>query len=326
MTRRRRRRNRAAAAGVCVVLVLGAAAGLAVTRPWVSGPATGTPVPTVRYLGVFEPDSPAAYAGINRFARNIGGQPNLVSYYSPWQQPFQRSFAAAAAAHGAITLVQLDPKNVSLAAIAAGQYDPYLSQLGRQVKAFGHRVVLSFGHEMNGYWYSWANTQTGPATFVRAWRHVVDVVRATGASNVTWLWTVNVVQLAQYPKIPDPAAWWPGQSYVDWVGIDGYYHSTSDRFSQVFGPTIVDVRKLTPHDPILISETGAVSPAVQQVAVKDVFAGVRTFGLLGLLWFDENKPDARWRITSPQVFAAFRQQAQRYFRPVSPQPQGSDHS
>ena len=44
MTRRRRRRNRTAVAGVCVVLVLAAAIGLAVTRPWDSGPATGTPV------------------------------------------------------------------------------------------------------------------------------------------------------------------------------------------------------------------------------------------------------------------------------------------
>ncbi|HEY2237899.1 MAG TPA: glycosyl hydrolase [Streptosporangiaceae bacterium] len=313
MTRRRRRRNRTLLAGVGVVLVLAVAIGLVVTRPWESGIPTGTPVPTVRYLGVSESDSPTSYAGTERFAQDIGGRPNVAIYYSQWPQPFQQRFAATAAAHGAATLVQLDPEHISLAAIADGRYDGYLRQFGGQIKAFGHRVVLSFGHEMNGYWYTWANTQTDPATFVRAWRHMVDVVRATGASNVTWLWTVNVVQTEQSPQIPDPRAWWPGPSYVDWVGIDGYYHSTSDTFSQVFGPTIVDVRRLTPA-PILITETGAASSSVQQVAVKDVFAGVRTFGLLGFLWFDENKPGTRWHITSPQVFATFRQQAHRYYK------------
>ena len=231
------------------------------------------------------------------------------------------SFAAQAAAHGATTLVQLDPEKISLTAIADGQFDPYLKKFAAAVKAFGHPVVLSFGHEMNGYWYTWANGNTDPTTFVQAWRHMVDVVRSAGAANVTWLWTVNVVES---PQIPDPKDWWPGPSYVDWVGIDGYYHSTSDSFSQVFGPTIVDVRNLSRNVPILISETGADTPAVQQHAVTDVFAGVRTYGLLGFLWFDINKPGQNWRITSPRVFTAFRQQTQRFFRRPGPQARGSN--
>jgi hypothetical protein len=310
-------------AGTGAVLVL-AAAGLAVTRPWDSGPGTGTPVPTVRYLGASEPDSPRYYTDTDTFAGDIGGRPDLASYYSQWPQLFQEKFAATAAVHGAVTLVQLDPEHISLAAIADGQYDGYLKKFAAQVKAFGHPVVLSFGHEMNGYWYTWANTQTDPATFVRAWRHMVDVVRGAGAANVTWLWTVNVVQTEQSPQIPDPKAWWPGPSYVDWVGIDGYYHSTSDSFSQIFGPTIVDVRNLSSNIPILISETGGATAAIQQHAVTDVFAGVRTYGLLGFLWFDVNKPDGRWRITSPRVFSVFRQQTQRYFRRPSPQARGSN--
>ena len=32
--------------------------------------------------------------------------------------------------------------------------------------------------------------------------------------------------------------WWPGSSYVNWVGIDGYYYSPSDTFTKVFGGTI----------------------------------------------------------------------------------------
>ena len=76
---------------------------------------------------------------------------------------------------------------------------------------------------MNGAWYSWGYTHTSPATFVAAWRHIVDIFRAHGARNVTWLWTVNIIR--RHGKIPNPAPWWPGKSYVTSVGIDAYYLS-----------------------------------------------------------------------------------------------------
>ena len=142
-------------------------------------------------------------------------------YYSGWMERFQAGFAREAARHEAVPLVQIEPTGVSLAAIAAGHYDTYLRSYAAAVKAFGSRVILSFGHEMNGYWYSWGNRHTSPAAFVAAWRHVVTVFRQQGAGNVTWLWTVNVIDARA--GIPSPARWWPGGSYVDMVGIDGYY-------------------------------------------------------------------------------------------------------
>ena len=47
---------------------------------------------------------------------------------------------------------------------------------------------------MNGTWYSWGYRHTSPAVFVAAWRHIVTVFRAAGARNVTWLWTINIIQ------------------------------------------------------------------------------------------------------------------------------------
>jgi nucleotide-binding universal stress UspA family protein len=52
-------------------------------------------------------------------------------------------------------LVQLEPKGVTLASIAAGGSDAYLRSYADAVVAFGHPVILSFGHEMNGNWYPW---------------------------------------------------------------------------------------------------------------------------------------------------------------------------
>jgi len=282
-------------------------------KPWAPKLTPGTQ--SEHYLGVYEPDAPGSYNGINQFAQAIGRQPNLVSYYSSWLEPFAAGFARTAAEHGAVTVVQIDPENVSLASIAAGKYDAYLQSYAADVKAFGGQLVLSFGHEMNGNWYSWAYQHTAPKVFVAAWRHVVIVFRTAGASNVKWLWTVNVIT-AQSVLVANPAPWWPGSSFVNWVGLDGYYYSPLTSFYQVFGPTIVAVRQLT-RDPVLISETGALPGIGQQAKITDLFSGVSAFDLLGFMWFDEDFAGQDWRITSRQVLNTFRQDARAYLRPAT---------
>jgi mannan endo-1,4-beta-mannosidase len=300
----------------CAVVVIGAAVAVLAIR----ARATSSihPVHSVRYLGVFEPDAPYSYADLDQFAQAIGRQPNLVIYYSHWLEPFQVGFAISAAKHGAETVVQIDPNNLSLASIAAGRYDAYLRSYATAVKAFGGQVVLSFGHEMNGNWYSWGYQHTPAKVFVAAWRHIVTVFRAAGARNVTWLWTVNII--AKDGHVPDPASWWPGSSYVNWVGIDGYYYTTSQSFAQVFGPTIVDVRALT-ADPILIAETGASVDAGQAAKITDLFAGIQAYGLLGFAWFDYNDSiqGLDWRLSSPAALGAYRQDAKAFMAsPATP--------
>ena len=125
-----------------------------------------------------------------------------------------------------------------------------------------------------------------------AWRHIVTVFRALGAGNVTWLWTVNIINDTQQRQDPFPGPWWPGSSYVTWVGIDGYYLKPSWQFAPLFGPTIGAVRALT-GDPILIAETGAMPAAGQPAKIADLFAGIHAYGLLGFVWFDSTNSMAR---------------------------------
>jgi mannan endo-1,4-beta-mannosidase len=277
---------------------------------------TALPATPGSYLGVYAAGVPSSYAGVTAFASATGVKPRLVVYYSGWLEPFQTSFAATAAKHGAVPLVQINPSHVSLAAIAAGQYDAYLISYARAVRAYRHPVILGFGHEMNAPWYSWGYTHASPATFVAAWRHLVALFRDAGTRNVTWLWTVNVVKM-KHGDIPGPAPWWPGKSYVNWVGVDGYYLSSSWQFAPVFGPTVFAVRELT-GDPILIAETGATHAVGQPAKIADVFAGIHQYGLLGLVWFDSTDSSGQdFGISSPAAIAAFRQGAKTYIKPSS---------
>jgi mannan endo-1,4-beta-mannosidase len=312
-----RRRYRAKlTAAVCGVA---AVAGLVVFVLQSSDPAvqavipnlpTATPTPhskTGAYIGVFQRSAPESYAGITAFTKATGVSPRVVSYYSGWMESFQTGFAAQAVKHGALPLVQIDPTKISLAAIASGQYDDYLRTYADSVRSFDHKVILGFGHEMNGPWYSWGWTHTRAKVFVAAWRHIVDVFRQQGASNVIWLWTVNV-DPPNDNAIQNPARWWPGSTYVNWVGIDGYYYKPSWTFAPLFGPTIKIVYSLSRLPiPILISEVGA-PRADQPAKIADLFAGIRAYGLLGFVWFDADG-NKDWALTTPAAIAAFRRGA-----------------
>jgi mannan endo-1,4-beta-mannosidase len=253
-------------------------------------------------LGIVRPGVPQSYTPVTHFTVASGVRPNLDVYYSSWYQPFQAKFVWGAAWHGAVTLVQINPTGISLAAIAAGKYDTYLRAYAAAVRSCGRKVILSFGHEMNASWYSWGFTHTSPATFVAAWRHIVTLFRAAAARNVTWLWTVNVTNSSRASPI---APWWPGGHYVTWVGIDGYFYGPSQTFGTVFRPTITAVRALT-SDPVLIAETAAVPAANKSAKVASLFAGVRVYGLLGFVWFDLDK-EQDWRLSDdPAAMAALR--------------------
>ena len=273
------------------------------------------PVRPASYLGIYADGVPRSYAPVESFAAATGVRPNVALYYSGWNEPFQATFATQAAGHGAVPLIQIEPGKTSLRAIAAGGYDAYLESFANAVASFGARtgrgVIIGFAHEPNGPWYRWGFGHATPATWIAAWRHIVNVFRRQGADDVTWLWTVNIIATQQHA--PSPAPWWPGSSYVTWVGIDGYYYKPSWTFASLFGPTIKSVRALT-LDPILISETGA-APAGQPARIGDVFAGVHAYGLLGLVWFDADR--ARdWRLTSGAGTAAFRVGAKTFGRPA----------
>jgi mannan endo-1,4-beta-mannosidase len=274
-----------------------------------------TPAPPSRlphsptgYLGVYERGVPPSYAPIETFARTIGEQPNLVGYYSGWAEKFPSSFAQTLHNHHQIPYVQIDPTYATVSQIAAGAYDQYLETYAESVREFGHAVVIGFGHEMNAPWYTWGykHKDVPPATFVAAWQHIVTLFRAEGADNVTWLWTINV----DTPKTGPIAHWWPGKAYVTWVGIDGYYTRPNDTFSTVFGRTINQVHRIT-NDPILLSETAVSPKTVRFAKITDLFDGLATYRMLGLVWFDMQSDtgvlEEDWQIEgNPPAESAFR--------------------
>jgi hypothetical protein len=265
---------------------------------------------------VSEASETSTYQPVSDFAAEVGRQPDIVLTYTNWDESFPSRLAAEVHAHSATPFVQIEPEHVSLPTIASGADDAYLRSYAGQVRAFGHTVIIGFGAEMNGNWDSWGYGHTKPSVFVATWRHIVNVFRAQGAKNVIWLWTVDATE----PGTGPVQEWWPGGSYVTWVGIDGYYFRRSDTFESSFLPTVGEVRIFT-SKPILLSETGVGQVAGQAAKIPDLFTGVRANHLLGLVWFDRAQNNGlyhqNWRLEPGSAgLAAFRRQLAMYHQPA----------
>lgn len=89
---------------------------------------------------------------------------------------------------------------------------------GQGLRSFGSPVYVTFHHEPDG---ETSRPNGTPHEFVQAWRAFHDVVEAQGATNVIWLWTLTAAAFSEVGS-RGADAWYPGDSYVDHVGADGY--------------------------------------------------------------------------------------------------------
>jgi mannan endo-1,4-beta-mannosidase len=281
-----------------------------------SAPAQATPAPAtdrcekdrlrLPFAGIAI--NPGITSHVQAFRRATGAHIQLVEYYNPFTSPFQGWEARQATALGALPLIQLNPRDVSLARIASGRYDGLIRRYADAVKAFRCRIAISFGHEMNGWWYSWGMPSTRPATFISAWRHIHDLFRREGVSNVIWSWDPSHMYQDYPGKVATPASeWYPGDAYVDWVGLDGYLRP-GQTFRTVFHSQLHVIRSVT-SKPVYIAETGVARGPGQVRQIAGLFAAVRSDHLTGLVWFDLDGKEP-WRLEGrPAALAAYRKAA-----------------
>jgi hypothetical protein len=188
-------------------------------------------------------------------------------------------------------------QDFTLKATIEGRWDPQYQQIAQSVVEYHNVVLVRFAHEMNGDWYPWsmANGNTA-ADFVAAWRHVVDLFRSAGATNVLWVWSPNILRGANSTQI---SQFWPGPNYVDIVGLTGYgVHETNP--TQTYGPTLKLIQALT-DKPLLLTEVG-----VQADSAKRQW--ISAFGqwlaehpqVLGFVWFQSDRGD-NWRFDDTQA-------------------------
>lgn len=303
----------ASAQGTVLVEAI-AGTGYAAEAFTVTTPAAESPVvsPSSLRFGVGTPGGPLAAAELDAVSVLAGEAPSVVLSYKDFRQAPPLSELDAVRARGAITLLTWEPwvwgqgtnqPAYSLDRITEGDFDPYLRQWGAALAQWGHPIMLRFGHEMNGNWYPWVEgiNGNGSGDYVAAWRHVHDVLAATGASNVDWVWSPNVPYAGSTPL----TQLYPGADYVDSVSLDGYNWGTSVSWSAwiepaaLFGSGLQQVRDLAPGKQILISETASAEAGGSKAAWNRALVEYLSDqpDVSALVWFHFTK-ETDWRIDS----------------------------
>ena len=138
--------------------------------------------------------------------------------YRHWGDSLTPKLVVSVAGGGQIPLINWNATvaGVSWADIAAGRQDAAIITAAKQLKALGTPVMLAFQHEPEN---DTNGTTDTAASYVGAWRRVVTVFRSQGVSNVSFVW---IMMASTFSSTGAADAFYPGDSYIDWVAADGY--------------------------------------------------------------------------------------------------------
>ena len=235
------------------------------------------------------------------FDKAVDEQASLRMVFMNWGDPnFPTAEIRSNAAAGAQSVLEIMPRNQDLVALGTPgdtQWNAWICSVARNIASLDLPVTISFGSEMNGPWYSWGSGHFKPSLFVRAWRHIHDMLYGTKAGPlITWMWQPSAMHFGT----PSPLPWFPGSRYVNIIGLDGYFIGPADTFDVVFAKTISLIRATT-DVPIMVGETAIGWCTGHALAdMRSLFRGIRFYGLRGVVWFDiaQAKPGTGSCVTS----------------------------
>ncbi len=280
-------------------------------------------------LGSYVRGAPGSGQTMDEYTNLVGQRPGIVMWYRGFDQSLMYSSEIAnLSARGSTPMVSLEPvdengTDIPLSQIAAGNYDSYIHKAAGVAKAWGARIMIRFAYEMNlspGAGIPWGGGPGAvggntPADYIAAWRHVVGIFRADGATNAEFVWAPNVddggIPFTQY---------FPGDEWVDDVGLDGYnwgsaFESTGHKWlslGDTFASSYATLTQLS-SKPVIFTETASAEIGGNKASwiqrgflneIPQLFPRVT-----GVIWFNVQK-ESDWRVdSSPTSLAAFREVA-----------------
>jgi hypothetical protein len=250
------------------------------------------------------------------FNRLVERPAKIVGLYQAWSEPmFYPEELRDIAAHHAIPLIAwfsvLNRVPIPLTQIIDGSEDALLRADAVAAAAWKHIILVRLDSEMNlpGSTAGVDHKGNTPARFVRAWRHVVRIFRRAHATNVKWVWSPNVACGGKCPF----NAYYPGDKWVDWVGLDGYNYAAVDgirwySFDRIFGGSYKALLHLS-HKPMMVAETASSGTGAEKAAwIRGMGRALarRFHRIRALVWFNRVK-ETNWDVDSSRAsLLAFR--------------------
>ena len=316
-----------------------APAGRAAASPALNGqaylPALFQPALPARaiYLGVYLwPNYPIFPQQIAAFEAEVGKKHAIYHFYVDWVSDGSWSNAEGPLndiiQHGStpmLTWMSCDGSQCGtgcdaswdLEGINNGSHDTYIRSFAGSVAAWGHTLLLRWGHEMNLVGYPWTGYCNGandaaPLAFIAAYQRIHNLFKQEGATNVQFIWSPN------YQSYPDAAGdswndidnYYPGDAYVDWIGVGGYNWGASSSnnnykyltFTDLFDGYLRSEAALHPTKPEMVADYSSVEddgPGDKATWISQAFAAMPNYpNLSAEVWYDGLPTQSYFAITS----------------------------
>jgi len=160
------------------------------------------------YIGAFVERDRPIQGDYGKFADVTRKKHASYITYVAYGRPFPTEWVSRVKAAGAAPHIAFEPNN----GLKAVKDDAYLRQWARDAYAAQCPIFLRFASEMNGNWCAYHGD---PKLYIRKFR-LLHSIMAKEAPNVALVWTVFSTPRG---NIPD---YYPGDDFVDWVGINIY--------------------------------------------------------------------------------------------------------
>ena len=145
----------------------------------------------------------------------------------------------------------------------------------RGIVDYGKPLFLSTMREMNASWFPWGNR---PKTAKKVWKYMWQIFEDEGANEyVTWVWEAY----CPFGNVSAPRYYYPGDKYVDWIGLSAYSLNkipiTSKSFRTLVGRTYREMYNDHANKPIMIAKFGKTRDKRQAKWFEDAFNVIKSW-------------------------------------------------
>ena len=208
-----------------LTVALAAALTLAAAPQLASGSPTG-----MRFGAVSQPRAGESYqSALLRAEATAGRTYDVVRDFPRWDAPFPDSFHTWLKGSGRTLILSVKSRRTNGQTIlwqslvdaqpGSALHNDMVAWADR-LRDYGVPIYFTFNHEPE----SKASSTMGEAPqFIAAWRKFHDIIVARGATNVKFMWIMTDYAFMVGPDARNYGPkWYPGDAYVDAMGIDAY--------------------------------------------------------------------------------------------------------
>jgi hypothetical protein len=285
-----------------------------VTAPSAAPAPTPAPTPSGKMLwGV---DLPYGGMSLDSFESMVGKEANMQMIFSHWgnDPQFPSHYGPTLRDQGKTMVLFWEAVDYnrdyssqpeySYDAVLRGDLDNFFRNFAAGAKAYGGPVIIVPFSEFNGSWFPWGMNvgNNTPQKLAAAFRHIRPFFN--NAPNVKFAWVPN----AEANRNDNLAAAYPGDAYVDYVGVDGFNFGGGEEmtFNQLFGGTLNHLKQF--NKPAMVFSMGTHEGSGKAAWITDaITVQIPKYPQVkGWLWFNENK-ETDWRVESDAAsLAAFK--------------------